>query len=48
MIYLVEDWRSKALQQRHQAWRDETGIAETVGPFLASEPRINHFDKQDI
>ena len=48
LIYLVEDWRSKAHQQRHQAWRDETGIAETVGPFLASEPGFNYFDKQDI
>ena len=48
LIYLVEDWRSKAHQQRHQAWRDETGIAETVGPFLASEPRFNYFDKQGI
>ena len=40
-IYLVEDWESKAHQQRHQTWRDETGIAETVGPFLAGEPRFN-------
>ncbi len=48
LIHLVEDWRFKAHQQRYQAWRDETGIAETVGPFLASEPRFNYFDKQDI
>tara|TARA_B100000809_G_scaffold252972_1_gene288358 strand:- start:660 stop:953 length:294 start_codon:yes stop_codon:yes gene_type:complete len=48
LIYLVEDWKSKAHQQRYQAWRDETGIAETVGPFLAGEPRFNYFEKQDI
>lgn len=48
LIYLVEDWESKAHQQRYQAWRDETGIAETVGPFLAGEPRFNYFEKQDI
>ncbi len=30
-ICLVEDWESKAHQQRYQAWRDETGIAKTVG-----------------
>ena len=47
-IYLVEDWESKAHQQRYQAWRDESGIARAVGPFLASEPRLNYFDKQDI
>ena len=47
-IYLVEDWESKAHQQRYQAWRDETGVAETVGPFLAGEPRFNYFEKQDI
>ena len=47
-IHLVEDWESKAHQQRYQAWRDETGIAETVGPFLAGEPRFNYFEKQDI
>ena len=48
MIYLVEDWRSKTIKQRYQAWRDETAIAETVGPFLTSKPRSNHFDKQVI
>ena len=48
LIYLMEDWESKAHQQKYQAWRDETGIAEVVGPFLAGEPRFNYFDKQDI
>ncbi len=48
LIHLVENWESKAHQQKYQAWRDETGIAETVGPFLAGEPKFNYFDKQDI
>ncbi|MDA0264424.1 MAG: putative quinol monooxygenase [Chloroflexi bacterium] len=48
LIYLVEDWASKEHQQRYQAWRGETGIAETVGPFLADEPRFNYPDKLDI
>ena len=47
-IYLVEDWESKAHQQRYQAWRDESGIAKVVGLFLAGEPRFNYFDKQDF
>ena len=47
-IYLIEDWESKAHQQRYQAWRDEPGIARVVGPFLAREPQLNYFDKQDI
>ena len=48
IIYLVEDWKSKVHQQKYQAWRDESGIAEVVGPFLAEEPRFNYFDRQNI
>ena len=48
IIYLVEDWESKVHQQKYQAWRDESGIAEVVGLFLVEEPRFNYFDKQDI
>ncbi len=47
-IYLVEDWQSKVHQQKYQAWRDESGIADTVGPLLAGEPRFNYFDKLEI
>ena len=47
-IYLVEDWESKVHQQKYQAWRGDSGIAEVVGNFLADEPRFNYFDKQDI
>jgi quinol monooxygenase YgiN len=47
-IYLVEDWQSKVHQKKYQAWRDESGILDVVGPFLAGEPRFNYFDKQDI
>ena len=47
-IYLVEDWESKVHQQRYQAWRNGSGIAKVVGPFLAGEPRFNYFDKQDF
>ena len=48
LIYLVEDWQSKVHQQKYQAWRDESGIAETVGPFLSGEPRFSYFDKLEI
>ena len=48
IIYLVEDWKSKVHQQKYQAWRDESGIAEVVGPFLAGDPKFNYFDRQDI
>lgn len=44
-VYLAEDWQSKVHQQKYQAWRDESGIADTLGPFLAGEPRFNYFDK---
>ena len=48
IMYLVEDRESKAHQQKYQAWRDESGIAEVIGPFLSEKPRFNYFDKQDI
>lgn len=47
-IYLVESGESKEHQQKYQTWRDESGIGEVVGPYLACEPRFNYFDKQDI
>ena len=47
-IYLVEDWESKEHHKKYQSWRDESGIAEVMGPFQAGEPRFNYFDKQDI
>ena len=47
-ILLVENWSSKQHQQKYQAWRDESGIADVVGPFLAREPSFNYLDKLDI
>ena len=47
-IYLVEDWASKNHQQKYQAWRDETGIADTMGPFVTGETKVNYFDQLDI
>ena len=43
-IMLVEDWTTKEHQQKYQAWRDETGIGEVVGPFLAGEPKFRYLD----
>ena len=48
IIYLVEDWNSKEHQQKYQSWRNESGIAEVVGPYLAEEPQFHYFDKQNI
>ena len=48
IIYLVEDWNSKEHQQKYQSWRNESGIAEVVGPYLAEEPKFYYFDKQNI
>lgn len=47
-ILLVEDWASKNHQQKYQAWRDEIGTADAIGPFLASAIRFNYFDQVDI
>ena len=33
LIYLVEDWDSKEHQQKYQAWRYDSGIADGVGLF---------------
>ncbi len=43
-IMLVEDWTTKEHQQKYQAWRDETGTGEVVGPFLAGEPKFRYLD----
>ena len=47
-VYQVEDWDYKGHQPWYQACWDETGVAETLGPFLAGEPRFNYFNKVDI
>jgi len=47
-IILLEDWLSKQHQQKYQAWRDESGIADVVGPFLAGEPSFSYLDRLDI
>ena len=43
-IMLVEDWTTKEHQQKYQAWRDEIGTGEVVGPFLAGEPKFRYLD----
>lgn len=47
-IYPVEAWASKEHQERYRAWRAETGIADTLRPFMAGEPRFNYFNKLDV
>ena len=47
-ILLVEDWTSKQHQEKYQEWRDETGIAEVVGPFLAGDPSFRYLDHLDV
>ena len=47
-ILLVEDWTSKQHQEKYQAWRDETGIAEVVGPFLAGEPSFRYLNRLEV
>ena len=47
-IILVEDWTTKEHQQKYQAWRDETGIGEVVGPLLAGKPIFRYLDKLKI
>ena len=47
-ILLVEDWTSKQHQEKYQEWRDETGIAEVVGPFLAGDSSFRYLDHLDV
>ena len=47
-ILLVEDWTSKQHQEKYQEWRDETGSAEVVGPFLAGDPSFRYLDHLDV
>jgi len=48
LIILVEDWSTKQHQQKYQTWRDESGIADVVGPFLAGEPSFSYLDRLDL
>ena len=47
-ITLLEDWSSKQHQQKYQTWRDESGIADVLEPFLAGKPSFSYIDRLDI
>jgi len=42
LVMIWEKWAKKENHEAYQAWREETGFADLVGPFLAGEPRVVH------
>ena len=47
-IFLVERWDSKEHQQKYIAWREETGMMDALGTFLATPPSFAFYTKLDV
>jgi quinol monooxygenase YgiN len=47
-IFLVERWDSKEHQQKYIAWREETGMMDALGTFLATPPTFAFYTKLDV
>jgi quinol monooxygenase YgiN len=43
-IVLIEQWESRAKQERYIAWRTETGVMAALGGFVAEPPRFTFLD----
>ena len=46
-VLFYEIWESKAKQQAYIAWRQETGLMDKLGPYLAAPPAFSFLDKRD-
>lgn len=42
LVILWEKWAARENQQAYISWRIETGMLDSIGPFLAGEPRFVH------
>ena len=47
-LFLVELWDSKEHQQKYVAWREETGMMEALGTFLAAPPTFTFYSELDM
>ena len=47
-LFLVELWDSKEHQQKYVAWREETGMMDVLGAFLAAPPTFAFYDELDM
>lgn len=46
-IVLVEHWDTQASYEKYTAWRQETGVLDTLASMLAGPPSIRYFDALD-
>ena len=48
-ILLVELWDAPKDQEAYMAWRLETGLLETIAPFISEDPIIRSFEiREDV
>ena len=48
-IFLVELWDTLKDQEAYMAWRLETGLLETIAPFILEDPIIRSFEiRKDV
>ena len=43
-VFLVETWESAEHQQNYMGWRIETGLIDTLDPYLDGEIDVHTFD----
>lgn len=44
-LVVAEQWESAEHYRRYFQWRVESGLFDELGPILASEPRVDIWDK---
>lgn len=44
-LILIEHWESKTKQEAYLKWRIDTGLVESIQPFLSSPLVIKYYEK---
>jgi quinol monooxygenase YgiN len=47
-IMIIEDWETRTQNESYNAWRAETGIAETLTPILSAPPQTRYLETYPI
>ena len=43
-VFLVEEWESKAHQQKYLGWRVETGLLDAIAPFVSGDAEFQFYE----
>lgn len=46
-LVLYERWESRSHYDKYLAWRQETGVVDQLGGFLAGPPSIRYYEPVD-